>query len=391
MTERDCIFDTIINRTDSSSIKWGRYQRSDIISFGTADMDFQSPSCVRDALIRKAESGLYAYEYKTDTYYQAITDWFSDRHNWAVKKEWLTNCPGMWAMLALCLQAYTQPGDGILIHAPHFHPVISVIQGAGRKIVTQMLSFDDVRFSFDPTVFEETIVSEKVKLFFLVNPHNPTGLMFTRTELSAIARICEKYGVIVVSDEINGYLTYDGALFVPYGSISSASRLHSITLTSPSKAFNLQGLTYAIGIIPDEALWQKLEKVRIGMDFDFATNIFSMAAAEAAYRYGKEWLTQLNGYLQENLDFMAEYLQANLPKIKLIRPGGGYIAWLDFRAFHLTPEELRNIILEKARIGMTWGETFGSAGEGFERINFGCPRETLYEGLERMKIAFLAP
>jgi cystathionine beta-lyase len=388
MTERGSTFDTIINRANSPSIKWGRYQRAEIISFGTADMDFQSPPCIRDALIQKAESGLYAYEYKTDDYYQAITDWFSNNYNWTVKKEWLTNCPGMWAMLALCLRAYTEPGDSILIHAPHFHPAVSVIEGADRKVVTQVLSFDGFRYIFDPDIFEKIIARENIKLFFLVNPHNPTGLMFTRTELSAIADICEQHGVIVVSDEINSYLTYDGALFVPYGSISPVSSLHSVTLTSPSKAFNLQGLTYAIGIIPDKVKWAQLEKIRVSMDFDFATNIFSISATEAAYRHGKEWLTRLNCYLQGNLDFMDGYLKANLPQIKLIRPGGGYIAWLDFRALHLTPEVLRNVILEKAKLGMTWGETFGPEGEGFERINFACPRDTLLKGLERMKIVF---
>lgn len=161
-----------------------------------------------------------------------------------------------------------------------------------------------------------------------------------------------------------------------------------MTLTSPSKAFNLQGLTYASGIIPDKVKWDKLEKIRVSMDFDFSTNIFSIAATEAAYRHGKEWLTDLNGYLQGNLDFMESYLKANIPQIKLIRPGGGYIAWLDFSAFNLSSEVLRNVILEKANIGMTWGETFGPEREGFERINFACPRDILRKGLESLKMAF---
>lgn len=358
------------------------------MSFSIADMDFQSPSCIRNALINKAQSGLYAYEYKTDDYYQAISGWFKDRHRWTIEKEWLTDGPGSWAMLALCLQAYTMPGDNILIHAPHFHPAVSVIESAGRRIVAQALSYDGVRYIFDPHIFEETIATKNVKLFFLMNPHNPTGLMFSRPELSAIAEICEKYGVLVVADEINGYLTYDDAVFVPYASISSVSRRHSVTLTSPSKAFNLQGLTYAIGVIPNETTRQKLQQVRVGMGVDFATNVFSIAAAEAAYRYGGEWLICLNRYLQGNLDFMDRYLKANLPRVKLIRPHGGYIAWLDFTALRLTPQALRSILLETARVSLTWGESFGHAGEGFERINFACPRRTLEAGLARIKNAF---
>lgn len=388
MTAHESIFDKIINRADSASIKWGRYQQPDIISFGTADMDFESPECIREALIKKAASGLYAYEYKTDEYYQAITGWFNERHNWQIRPEWLTNCPGMWALLSLCLQAYTGPGDSVLIHAPHFHPAVSVIEGAGRKVVTQALTFDGDKYRFDATAFEATLAAEKVRLFFLINPHNPTGLLFTRDELALIADICDQYGVMVVSDEINSYLIYDDAEFVPYGSVSTRSQRNSVTLTSPSKAFNLQGLTYAVGIIPDREKWEKLEQVRIGLDFDFATNIFSVAATTAAYRDGKEWLASLNDYLQSNLDFLDAYLKAHLPEVKLIRPGGGYIAWLDFRSLQLTPAALRQIILDKGKLGLTWGETFGCEGEGFERLNFACPRQTLQAGLERLRIAF---
>nr|WP_310616406.1 PatB family C-S lyase [Pantoea cypripedii] len=385
MAEQNNPFDKIINRADSASIKWGRYNQPGIISFGTADMDFESPECIREALIKKAESGLYAYEYKTDEYYQAITSWFSERHHWQIEPEWLTNCPGMWALLSLCLQAYTEAGDSVLIHAPHFHPAVSVIEGAGRKVVTQALAFDGTGYHFDPAAFEAILAAEDIRLFFLVNPHNPTGYLFTREELLLIADICDRCGALVVSDEINSYLTYDNAEFVPYGSVSARSSRNSVTLTSPSKAFNLQGLTYAIGIIPDREKWQKLEQVRIGMDFDFATNIFSITAATAAYRDGKEWLAHLNRYLQANLDYMEMYLRENLPQVKLIRPGGGYIAWLDFRAFGLSPDTLRQTILGKALVGLTWGETFGQEGYGFERLNFACPRATLQAGLERLR------
>lgn len=386
MAEQDSIFDNVINRADSASIKWGRYQQPGIISFGTADMDFESPACIREALIKKAQSGLYAYEYKTEEYYQAVTGWFSEQHNWQIEREWLTNCPGMWALLSLCLQAYTVPGERVLIHAPHFHPAVSVIEGAGRKVITQELDFDGVGYRFDPVAFEAILVAENIRLFFLVNPHNPTGLLFTRDELALIAYICDRLGVMVISDEINSYLIYDDAEFVPYGSVSTHSCRNSVTLTSPSKAFNLQGLTYAIGIIPDREKWEKLEQVRIGMDFDFATNIFSVAATTAAYRDGKVWLADLNRYLQANLDYMESYLKANLPQIKLIRPGGGYIAWLDFRALGMTPDTLRQTILDKARVGLTWGETFGQEGCGFERLNFACPRATLQAGLERLQV-----
>lgn len=351
-------------------------------------MDFKSPPCVREALVKKAESGVYAYEYKTDDYYQAITDWFSKNHHWNIERTWLTNCPGMWAMLSLCLRAFTKTGDNILIHAPHFHPAISVIEGAERNVVTQVLTFDGNHYLFDPISFEETLVRENVRLFFLVNPHNPTGRLFTREELSLIADICDRHDVLVISDEINSYITYDNAAFVPYGSVSTRSSLNSVTLTSPSKAFNLQGLTYAIGIIPNEELWQRLESVRVSMDFDFATNIFSLTAVTAAYQKGQEWLAHLNSYLQANLDYMDAFLKVNLPQIILVRPRGGYIAWLDFRALGLTPDELRQVIIDKARVGLTWGETFGKEGDGFERLNFACPREILQQGLEQLKVAF---
>ncbi|ECI4594873.1 hypothetical protein DQD29_01160 [Salmonella enterica subsp. salamae] len=376
------------NREKSLSIKWNRYPKKGIIVLGTADMDFQSPDCIRTALMEKAATGSYAYELKPESYYEAIFHWYSNEYQWNIDNNWLTNSPGMWALFHMCIQAFTDVGDNILIHSPHFHPAITAIKGNNRNVVTQLIDCDGSIPSVDMDKFESIIKEQNIKLFFLVNPHNPTGKVFTRDELTKISDVCEKYGVIVVSDEIHGLITYDQVGFVPYGSINDHAANHSVTLTSPSKAFNIQGLTYAIGIIPNNYLGKKLEMVRTWYDFDFATNIFSIAAVEAAYKNGKPWLMELNTYLQGNLDFMCQFCASNIPDLRVIRPQGGYMAWMDFRGFNISPQDLQSQILDKANVGLTWGDSFGHDGNGYERLNFGCPNSTLKKGLNNLAAVF---
>lgn len=378
----------LTQREQTLSIKWNRYARKDLIVLGTADMDFKSPDCIRDALLNKAASGSYAYEMKPESYFQAIIDWYGQEYQWPIQPEWLTNSPGMWALFYLCLQAFTDAGDGVLVHAPHFHPAITAIQGSQRRVVTQAMVCQSGETIFDADEFEKCIKTQRVKLFFLVNPHNPTGKVFTRDELGQIARICDRYGVVVISDEIHGLITFDGVTFVPYGSVSPLAQSHSVTLASPSKAFNIQGLTYAIGIVSDPALRQQLETVRTWYDFDFASNIFSVAAVAAAYQQGKPWLNELNNYLQGNLDALCAFCADKIPHLRVVRPQGGYMAWLDFRAFNFSPEALQQRLLNDAKVGLTWGESFGEEGWGYERLNFGCPRPVLDEGLRRIADAF---
>jgi cysteine-S-conjugate beta-lyase len=376
------------DRENSLSIKWNRYPKKGVLVLGTADMDFMAPNCIKYALTEKALTGSYAYEFKSDSYYDTILDWFHSEYNWKIEPHWLTNSPGMWALFYMCIQAFSEISDSILIHAPHFHPAIAAIEGSGRRVVTQKIDCSGESPVFDSSEFERVIIENKPKIFFLVNPHNPTGKIFTLEELTIISEICHKYGVIVLSDEIHGLITYDNHQYIPYASINEISASHSVVLTSPSKAFNIQGLTYAIGIVPSKELHQRLERVREWYNFEFATNIFSTVAVEAAYAHGKPWLTTLNTYLQKNLDYMSDFLRLSVPEIKFIRPQGGYMAWLDFSAYDLSSEEVKTLILDKANVGLTWGEVFGPEGNGYHRVNFGCSRATLSSGLNRISEVF---
>jgi len=226
-----------------------------------------------------------------------------------------------------------------------------------------------------------------VKIFILVNPHNPSGRVFTSEELTRIGEICNKHKVLVLSDEVHGGVVFKGHKHIPYGSISEEFAMNSIIITAASKSFNLQGLTHGILIIPNKQLWDIYESALIGYDFDFATNVFSLAAVEAAYSHGGPWLDELITYLQSNLHYLIDYFEVNIPKIKVIKPEGSYMVWLDCRELKMNKDELENFFMTKAKVALTFGSGFGKDGEGFARINIACSRNLLNEALERIKEA----
>lgn len=376
------IFDRKIERLGTNSIKWDRYGDPDVLALGTADMDFKSPECVTRALVARAQTGMFAYELKSEEYYQSIIGWYKRRYGYDVRKEWILNGPGVWACMRMCIDTYTCPGDGVLLSSPYFHPAADIIRAGGRVMVTSPLIAKDGRYGFDMEDFERKL--EKVKLFILINPQNPTGRVFSRDELKQIGDACLRHGVMIVSDEVHCNVLYDGAVHTPIGMVSDEIADRSVLLTAPSKAFNLQGLTYGICIIPNPALREKFEKTMTGYDFDFATNVFSMTALQSAYNEGEPWLNELTAYLQGNLDFLCEFAKSRMPGVKVYRPEGSYMVWMDFRALNLTAEQLQAKIGKEAKVQLTWGETFGPDGEGFERINIACHRSTLEAALERM-------
>lgn len=377
------IFDEKIERLGTNSIKWDRYGDPEVLALGTADMDFKAPECVTEALIARAKTGMFAYELKSEAYYQAILGWYKRRYNYELKKEWLVNAPGVWACMRMCIEAYTKPGDGILLSSPYFHPAADMIRISGRKMVTSSLVAKEGKYVFDMNDFEEKL--QEVKLFILINPQNPTGRVFTKEELQAIGEACLRHHVLIVSDEVHCNVLYDGAVHTPICQVSEKIAAISVLLTAPSKAFNLQGLTYGIGIIPNPKLRKAFEHTLTGYDFDFATNVFSMAALQSAYNEGEPWLKELTEYLQGNLDFLCMYAEKYMPKVKVFRPEGSYMVWLDFRDLRLSWQELQEKIGKEAKVQLTWGETFGPDGEGFERINIACHRTTLEDALERIR------
>ena len=381
-------FNKKIDRLGTNSIKWDRYKDKEVIAMGTADMDFLSPECVSAALSNRAQKGIFGYELKSSLYYQSIIEWNIRRFEWPIDKKWISNSPGIWAGIRICVDTFSEVGDKILVHSPTFHPINEIVKQSGRQLISSELQLKDGKYTIDFVDFENRLKSG-VRIFILVNPHNPTGRVFTLDELTRIGKLCNHYGVLVISDEVYGPIVFHGSKHIPYASISDEFALNSILITGVSKTFNLQGLTHAIIIIPNAKLREHFNKALKGYDFDFATNIFSLAAVESVYMSGDIWLNELINYLETNLDYLVNFFTINLPKLKLFRPEGSYMAWIDCSELNLDFEGLEKFFIQEAKVAPTFGKVFGSAYEGFVRINFACPVELLEEALNRIHQAIL--
>lgn len=378
-------FDKPASRIGMDSIKWEQYDNPEIIALSNADMDFDSAPCIKDALVKCAERGWYGYTLKTDSYYDAIIGWYHRKFGVEIPREWILHTPGIWPATRICFGTYAKPGDKILVQAPHFHPIIECILGAGCIPVTNPMLLKDGTYSLDLDNFEEVIIREKPAVYFMVNPQNPTGRAFTVEELTALGTICNRHGVLMISDEVHSNVLYDGKKHTPAVMLNDEILDNLVLITGASKGYNIMGLTHCILIIPNEQLRQKYEKSMVGYSLDFAVNTFSVEATKAAFSpEADEWLAELNIYLQGNLDFMEQFFEKHATGIKVIRPDSSFVVWLDCRALGLGAPELRDLFLNKAKVGLTFGEGYGPLGEGFERINIGCARSTLEQALQRI-------
>jgi cystathionine beta-lyase len=382
-------FDRIIDRKGTSSEKWDglekRFGAAGLISMWVADMDFEAPPCVRQALSKRVEHGIFGYTEQSPSYYGSVTGWIGKRHNWNVQKEWICNTPGVVPALSASLMAFTQPGDGVVIQTPVYYPFFSVIQGRGRKVVENPLIFEDGKFRMDFEDLEARITPE-VKVLFLCSPHNPTGRVWTRKELDRLARICQERDLVVVSDEIHSDIVYQGSVHTPLASVSADMASRTITCMSPSKTFNIAGLSTSVAVIPDKRKRSDFKRVTEFLHIE-GGNLFGTFALEAAYNEGEEWLEELLVYLENNLDFTEKYLSDNIPGISLVRPEGTYVPLIDFRSLEMTGEELQQFLIHRASVAMDGGHWFGSTGEGFTRINIATPRSILQKGLEGIERA----
>lgn len=381
-------FDRVIQRYGKGSIKWEQYGKEDVLALSTADMDFLSSDHIRASLVKRAEIGVYGYQKKGDSYYQTIVDWFARRQDARIEREWILNSPGIWSGTRIIMETYANPDDRVIVHAPHFGPLMNTIRGAKLNPVTTELRRVGDHFEVDFEDFRSKLDRYRPKVFFLVHPHNPTGHSFTEQELIHLATLCKEYGTLLVSDEVHSGIVYKGRKHFTVLRLPEELRENVVLITGPSKAYNVMGLTYGLLIIPDLELREQYSHSMDGYDMNFATNIFGMAATEAAYHPESDgWLDALNRYMQDNLDFLCSYMEEYIPEIRVIRPDSSYLVWLDCRALKRTPEELKTLFLHKAKVGLTWGEGYGPAGEGYERINIGCPRATLEEALRRIRNA----
>lgn len=383
-------FDQVINRKKTQSVKWdtleASYQQKDLLPMWVADMDFKAPEAVRSAFKTYLDQGVFGYSIIPDTLYKAIIGWQKKQHNFTVKKEEILFSSGVVPSIALSVQAYTNPGDTVLIHDPVYPPFAQVVEENNRKLVRSKLYTDD-KFGMDYKDMERLIQEENVKLFILCNPHNPGGRVWSKEELQHVGHLCKKHHVTVVSDEIHQDIVYQPETFTTFQNADSSFKDFSIVLTAATKTFNLAGIKNSMIFIKDAKLRQTFEKVQKQNHQD-DINTFGVIGTQAAYEGGKEWLDELLAYLKENIETTYNFFQKELPNVKVSKPEATYLMWLDFSFYQFTDKQLEEKLINQAKVVLNPGISYGEEGSQHMRINIACPRSTLKEGLQRIAAAF---
>lgn len=383
-------FDEIVPRQGTNCIKYDAldwiFKSTDILPLWVADMDFRAPDFIVDAIRKRAEHEIFGYTFKPESYFQSIIGWMKRRHNWEIKKEWISFSPGVVAGLSLTIETFSKPGDEVIVQPPVYFPFFDCVKGTKRKMVENPLKIENGRYTFD---FEDlkSKITEKTKLLLLCNPQNPGGMVWKREELEELSKICLVNKIMVIADEIHSDLIFKGYKHIPFATISEEAAKNSVVFMAPSKTFNVAGLSSSIAIIPNKTNFARYERT-LGVGHLGMGNIFGSIALEAAYTHGDDWLDQMLDYLWENYLLVKSYFQKNLPEVKVMPLEATYLVWLDFTAYGMKDEELMNFIVDKAKVGLNNGGRFGTGGDGWMRINIGCPKSILQEGLERLVTAF---
>ena len=390
MPERNLNFDEPVDRRNTDCLKYDFAKRKgmpeDVLPLWVADMDFKTSSYIEDVLVERAKEAIFGYSEVQTPYFQAVANWMKIHHNWEVKRTWLVKTPGVVFALAMAVKAFTDPGDSVIIQSPVYYPFSEVITDNGRNIVSSDLYLGaDDRYHMDYADFEKKIIENNVKLFLLCNPHNPVGRVWTKEELEKVGDICLKHNVLVVSDEIHADFVFKGQHQV-FTAIKKEYEDITLTCTAPSKTFNLAGLSLSNIFIPNRELKRQF-KAELKAAGTGLMGVMGLVACQTAYEKGEEWYYAMKSYVQANIEFTKQYVEENLPGVKMIDHEGTYLVWLDFRETGLGVDELEDLIIHKAKLWLDSGKIFGKNGEGFQRINVACPRSTVKEALDRMKEA----
>lgn len=381
-------FDTIYERKNSE--KWMELKRKfgadNLIPFWEADMDFRSAKPVIDALIQRAEEGIYGYPNKSPSYWQAIREWFSLRHGWDIPQEWMTHAPMVLTAVTIYLRQATLPGDGVILQTPLYYPFYDAVAGTGRRVLRNPLKLSESGcYEIDFVQLEE-LMKGGAKALVICNPHNPVGRVWSLGELTQMGDLCLQYGVTIIADEVHADFTWGDNRYTPFASLSPRFAKKCMTLLSPGKTFNLAGTKQAIVLLADSEARSRFEAETELLDIDRAS-CFSTAAVEAAYRQGGEWFDQVCAYIEQNMEAVQQYCREHIPQVKARKPEGTYLMWLDCRGLGMDGQKLNRFMVEQARLGFGEGIWFGSEGEGFERCTTACPRTILMEGLHRLEQA----
>jgi len=372
-------------RKNTNSLKYdcnANYNKPEgLLPLWVADMDFQIPAEITAALQASVNHAIYGYTETSTTYFQAVHNWFSSRFNYHTKEEWLIKTPGVVFSLGMSIKAFTSPGDKILIQNPLYYPIANTINANHRIVVDNTLVYTQGGYQIDMADFEAQIKTHNVKMFILCNPHNPVGRVWTHEELQEMGRICKKYNVLVVSDEIHCDIVFPGHKHLVFSTV--CEDVPAIILTAPSKTFNIAGLQVSNVFIPDANL-RDAYKAEIHATGYSQLNTMGIVAGQAAYEHGHNWLAELLKYLAENAAFVQEFTAANMPQVKVTDLQGTYLMWLDFNALGKTHQQLDDAITDKSKLWLSSGTAFGETGAGFFRINIACPKSTLQEAMERL-------
>lgn len=390
-------FDRVIERRNTDCAKWDAVESifgsNDILPMWVADMDFAIAKPITEALRKRTDHEIYGYVRPGPSLIEAVNNRVQRKYDWKIEPEWIVFTPGVVPALHVAVRAFTHPGDEVVIQEPAYYPFFSAIRDNGCQVAGNPLElinghyeidFKDLERKFEPRPGMMPSPS-RAKMMILCSPHNPVGRVWSGEELTKMGGIAIKNNAIVVSDEVHCELLFKGSKHIPFASISEEFARYSMACMAASKTFNLAGLAASAIIIPDKKLRDAFNAARAGILP--RPNVFALVALEAAYRHGDEWLEQLLGYLQGNLDFLSDYFRKKIPKIKVIRPEGTYLVWLDCRGLGMDPQNLRAFMREKAKVGLDDGYLFGAGGAGFQRINIACPRSTLEEALKRIEKA----
>ena len=395
--ERNLDFDTVIDRRHTKSIKYDFFverglvkpgdDASGILPLWIADMDFKTSSFVQDALIRTAEHGIFGYSETQEDYFRILQDFYRRHHNYEIESpRWVIKTPGVMFAIGMAVKAFTNVGDTVLIQQPVYMHFVDVIEFNERKVVSNDLVYgEDGRYHIDFEDFEKKIVENNIKLFLLCSPHNPVCRVWTREELLRIGEICLKHHVLVVSDEIHSDFVFEGTHTV-FGSLSEEIADNSIIVTAPTKTFNLAGVQISHTFVKNPAIRRAL-RYQINSTGYSQVSIQGIVSAEAAYANGDVWLDALLKYIRGNIDYTDKFIREKLEGVKLVPMEATYLAWLDFNGTGLSSEQVDSLVLRKAKLWLNSGSKFGKTGAGFQRLNLACPRSTLAEALNRLKVA----
>lgn len=380
-------FDKIIDRSGSGDLKHEallpRWGRKDLLPLWVADMDFETPAFITDAIKDRLEHSLFGYTVEPEDFLPSIMDWVRDHHQWDVKREWIRFIPGIVKGIGMVINVFTKEDEKVIIQPPVYHPFRLTPEGNGREVVFNPLKMrEDGYYEMDFDHLEK-VCDEKCKVFILCNPHNPGGITWNRETLQRLADFCYEHHLIVISDEIHADMAIFGHKHIPFASVSDKAREISITFQAPSKTFNIAGIVSSYSIIPNEDIRRKFYGWLSANELDEPT-IFSPIATIAAFRHGEEYRQQMLAYIEENIRFVEEFCREHIPGIRPLRPQASFLVWLNCRDLHLNHEQLLDLFIDKAHLALNDGKMFGPGGEGFMRLNVASPRMIIRQALEQL-------